>query len=586
MNVKERLEELRKKMKARNIDFYYVPSSDPHMSEYLPEHYKTRAFISGFTGSAGAVVVTADKAGLWTDGRYFLQAGSQLEGTGIDLYKMGEPGVPTIPEFLNQEADKGSRLGADCKSCSVTLYNSIAKKNPQIEFVTDLDLIGEIWTDRPQLKASDAFILDVKYSGKDAKEKIAEVRRGLEDHNANATIIGALEDVCYLFNIRGSDVKCNPVVTSYALVDKERAILFVNKNQVGKDVQNYLESQGVVIMDYESVFTEAEKLSGNVYLDFSRTNVFLKSKITAKIIEGKNLTVDMKSVKNDVEIENFKKTMKIDGVAMVKIMKWVVDNADKGINELDVSKKLHDFRSEGEGFIEDSFESISGYGANGAIVHYGPTEESAATLQPKSFLLLDSGGHYYTGTTDITRTIPLGPLTDEEKEDYTYVLKSHIRLAMAKFKNGTTGFALDAICRQPLWAAGKDYNHGTGHGVGYLLSVHEGPQSISQRASILEPIKTGMITSNEPGMYIAGKYGIRIENLVVTREHLKTEYGLFNKFETLTLAPISTKPVIKELLSDDEVKWLNDYNATVCEALSPQLDKEHKEFLIAETKAI
>ncbi|AGT44133.1 peptidase, M24 [Treponema pedis str. T A4] len=585
MNVPERIAALRQKMEALSLSAYLVPSSDPHQSEYLPENYKTRAFISGFTGSAGTVVVTKDKAILWTDGRYFLQAEKQLEGSGVELYKMAEPNVPTVNEFLRSVLKDGEKLGMDGKVIALRTYEAMQAELAGIEFVTTVDLIGDIWTDRPSQILSKAFIQDVKYAGKSPKEKLEQLRKELCSKNCSSTVIGALEDVCYLFNIRGSDITCNPVVTAYAIVETEKATLFISEKQLTSEVKDFLSSQGVQIKDYEAVFEEASRLDGTVYLDPSRTNVFLFEKIKAKIEKGLNITSTMKAVKNEIELKNFDKAMEKDGAAMIKILKWVEENADKGVTEWDVSEQLLKFRAEGEGFIEASFETISGYGPNGAVIHYSPEKKTCAALQPKSFLLLDSGGHYFDGTTDITRTIPLGPLTEEEKENYTLVLKAHINLARAKFKAGTTGFALDTLARAPLWAFGKDYKHGTGHGVGFVLSVHEGPQSISGKY-IDVPMQLGMVTSNEPGLYIAGSHGIRIESLVVTVPFMKTGDGDFYRFKTITLCPIDTRPIIKNLLSSEEIEWLNEYHKEVFERLSPYVDGVYKEFLKKKTEAI
>ena len=583
MDIKNRIAALRQKMEQYSLSAYLIPSSDPHQSEYLPENYKTRAYISGFTGSAGTVVVTKTKSILWTDGRYFLQAENQLAGTEIELYKMGEPGIPSINEFLKSVLNQNEKLGMDGKVVSLQSYEAMQKDLIGIELVTNLDLAGEIWTDRPAPILSTAFIHEEKYTGKSVQEKIAEVRKILYAKHADSTVIGALEDVCYLFNIRGRDIRCNPVVTAYAIVDQKRAVIFIAEKQLTLAVKKYLAEQGVQTMDYEAVFEEAAKLSGVVYLDPARTNTYLRNKITADVVKGLNITSTLKSVKNDVELRNFDDVMEKDGAAMVKILKWAEENASKGVTEWDISEQLLKFRAEGKDFIEESFETIAGYGPNGAIVHYAPSPESCIELKPKSFLLLDSGGHYINGTTDITRTITLGPLTEEEKENYTLVLKSHINLARAKFKAGTTGFAIDTLAREPLWAVGKDYNHGTGHGVGYVLSVHEGPQPISGRYTDA-PMRPGMITSNEPGLYITGKHGIRIENLTVVENFMKTEHGEFYQFRTITLCPIDTRPIVSGILTQDEIDWLNAYHQEVLKRLLPYLDEEHKAFLKEKTE--
>ncbi|UTC61547.1 aminopeptidase P family protein [Treponema sp. OMZ 787] len=585
MNVRDRVTALRQKMNEHSLSAYLIPSSDPHQSEYLPENYKTREFISGFTGSAGTVLVTKDKAILWTDGRYFLQAEKQLEGSGVELYKMLEPGVPTINEFLKTNLKKGEKLGMDGKVVAVSTFDSMEKDLEGIELITNIDLIGAIWENRPKAVLSEAFILEEKYTGKSAKEKIEEVRSMLAERKADSTVIGALEDVCYLFNVRGRDVRCNPVVTAYAIVDKARAIIFIDSKQLTDKVRSYFSSQGVTVMGYDDVFAETAKLAGKVYIDPARTNVYLYTQINANIERGLNLTSTLKAIKNNVELKNFDDAMEKDGAAMVKILKWVEENAGKGITEWDVSEKLLKFRAEGKDFFEESFETISGYGPNGAIIHYAPSSSNSSKLEAKSFLLLDSGGQYLNGTTDITRTIKLGELTEQEKTDYTLVLKAHISLARAKFKVGTTGHAIDTIAREHLWARGRDYKHGTGHGVGFVLSVHEGPQSISSKFLDV-PMKPGMVTSNEPGLYVAGSHGIRIESLVVTTEFTKTDDGEFYQFKTITLCPIDTSPIVPGILSDEDIKWLNDYHKEVHDRLSPYLDEEHKAFLIEKTKAI
>ena len=585
MTTKDKLHLLREKMKERSLDAYYVPSADPHMSEYLPEHYKTRSFMSGFTGSAGVLLVLPDEAFLWTDGRYFLQAEKQLNGSTITLCKMGEPNVPTIVEFLEKRFGKGGRLGTDGKVLSTAWFKNLSEKIPKLEFITDIDLVGEIWENRPALVGSQAFILEKKYTGETADSKIARFRKLLAAKDASTAILGALDDVCYLFNVRASDIHCNPVLTSYALIDSERACLFADPKQIPTEVRSDLEKQGVTLFGYEEIFSEASKLTGTVYLDPVTTNLFLFKKLKAKVIEGSSLVAGMKARKNATEVKNIKAAMVQDGIALTKFLYWLSNNASSGICELDVVKKLHEFRAEREGFIDDSFDTIAGYAENGAIVHYAPAEGNNKQLAAKSFLLLDSGGQYYTGTTDITRTIPLGDLTEEECRDYTLVLKSHINLAMAKFKKGTTGFALDTLARVPLWAQGKDYNHGTGHGVGFVLGVHEGPQSISQRY-IDAPLEEGMITSNEPGLYIEGKHGIRIESLVLTKQLSQTNFGTFYEFETVTLCPISTKPVIKSMLSVEQLEWLNSYNAECWQQLSKHLSGDEKKFLENECKSI
>lgn len=586
MTIQEKVDALRAKMRDEGIKAYIITSSDPHQSEYLPEHYKTRAFISGFTGSAGTALVTMDEAILLTDGRYFLQAEKQLAGTPFILYRMGEPGVPTFVEYLSQHVKDGEKIGFDGKVVSLNTFEILRDAlGDNVKFATDKDLVGEIWTDRPKAILSKAFVFGKEYSGEDAKTKIEKVRASLKEKKVSVTVIGALEDVCYLFNIRGRDVRCNPVVTAYALIDEKRAVLFISPSQLTDEVKSYLASQGVEIADYEDVFSEVENLKDSVYLDPNRCNTYLYSKIKAKVVKGVNISSTMKAVKNAVELDNFREAMAVDGVAMLSILKWIEENAGNGITEWDVSEKLLEFRKKGDKFIEESFETIAGYGPDGAIIHYAPSSSGSAKLEKKSFFLLDSGGHYMRGTTDITRTIPLGELTQEEKENYTAVLKGHIQLALAKFKKGTTGYALDAITRQPIWKLGKDYKHGTGHGVGMVLSVHEGPQSISSKF-IDVPIELGMVTSDEPGLYIAGKHGIRIESLIVTVPFCENEHGTFYQFETITICPIDVRPIIMEMMLPEEIEWLNAYHKKVYDILEKRVDKSMLPFLKEKTKAI
>lgn len=585
MNTNEKLRLLREKMTERNIDAYFIPTGDPHLSEYTDEHYAGRAFISGFTGSAGSVVVTQSEAGLWTDGRYFLQAEKQLTGSEMELFRMGEKNVPSISEFLAKKLAKGGVLGFDGKTVSTKTANLLRSALSEVNFESNIDLVGEIWQNRPAPTKTEAFVLGEEFTGESAKSKIQKVRNTLKSLEANSTIIGALEDVCYLFNLRAHDVHCNPVLTSYAFVDDEKAILFASSSELPDEVQKYLAREGVEIREYEEIFEAAKTASGTIYLDEQRINFALFNSIKTKIKTGRNITTDMKAVKNPTEIDCFRKTMLSDGVALVKLMKWLKDNVENGIDEIDIAEKLHSFRKEEELFLEDSFDTIAGYKENGAIVHYHAEKESAAKIRAGGMVLIDSGGQYLTGTTDVTRTVPLGELSKEEKENYTLVVKSHADLAMARFKEGVTGYALDTLARAPFWSRAKDFNHGTGHGVGFVLCVHEGPQSISQRYNDVA-LKEGMITSNEPGIYIKDSHGIRIESLVLTKKYKESEHGTFFEFETLTLAPIHTDGVLKEMLSKEERAWLNAYNEKVYTSLSPKLDYEHREFLREVCKAI
>ncbi len=581
--VSKKVQLLRDEMEKRSLDAYIVFSSDPHQCEYLPTHYKTREYISEFTGSAGTVLVTKSAAILWTDGRYFLQAAEELKDTGIELYKMRIPGVPTLEEYLAQNTSAGSRIGMDGAVVSVAHYKSLKNALPHAEFVTDEDLVSLTWKDRPAPYHSKAFVFPEKYAGVSAKDKIARVRKKLEEKKCDATVIGALEDVCYLFNIRAHDIAYNPFLTGYAIIDSTRAQLFADDSSLDAEVKAHLEKQGVSILPYEKIFDEVSSLSGTVYIDPSRTNIQVKNCLNAKIIEGLNITSQMKAIKNNVELEGFREAMVKDGVALMKIYQWIEENIDSGITECDVSDKLAGFRAEREGYVDLSFGTIAGYAGNGAIIHYAPQPETCATLKRKGLFLLDSGGHYFDGSTDTTRTIALGELSEEEKIDYTLVLKAHIALATAKVPEGTTGHALDAITRAPIWRHQKDYKHGTGHGVGHVLGVHEGPQSIST-AWLKTPMQAGMVTSNEPGMYIAGSHGVRIESLIVAHKEETNDFGSFLGFETITVIPIDTKPLVREMMTEDEINWLNDYNAFVREKLIDRLDEKHKKLLIALTE--
>lgn len=585
MTISDRISMLQQKMKELELDAYYIPTSDPHQCEYLAEHDKIRVFMSGFTGSAGTLVVTRNNALLWTDGRYFLQAEQELTGTGIILQKMGEPGVPTLYEYLAQQLPGKSRIGMDGTVVSVESFHTFTRELPEAVFVTDIDLAGQLWENRPEPVLSTAFILGTEYAGQSVEEKLRILRERLQEQQADATVIGALEDICYLYNMRGLDIECTPVVTAYTIVTTEYARIYIDDRQLTAEVRKHLETAHIEIAGYTDIFTDAAQLAGTVYLDPSRTNIYVRNCIHTTVIEGLNITSSMKAIKNQVEIENFRHTFVKDGIAMVKILKWVEDNAESGITEWDVSEKLLQFRAEQEAFLEASFPTIAGYGANAAIIHYAPQKDHAAVIAPRGFLLLDSGGQYMGGTTDITRTIPLGALTEEEKTDYTLVLKAHIQLALAIFPENTLGYKLDTIARMPLWKQGKDYKHGTGHGVGYVLSVHEGPQTIGLKYAGL-PLCSGMITSNEPGIYCAGSHGIRIENLTLTKKAKDTPFGSFLTFETLTLCPIDTRPIVKEMLATEEITWLNTYHEAVYQGLAPLLDSEHRAFLQKRTAAL
>ena len=589
MNINKRLEELRSLMKDRKIDAYIVASSDPHQSEYLADHYKTREFISGFTGSAGTAVITLKEARLWTDSRYFLQAQKELASSEFELMKMGVEGYPTILEYLDENIAEFGKIGFDGECYSVTGYKDLSENMGARILVSDLNYISQIWKDRPELPKDKAWIHDEKYCGLSLKEKLGILREKMSDNNSNYTFIGAPEDICYLLNIRGNDVDFNPVILSYMLISQDKAYLCIDEDKIEGSVRNYLEENDITIYSYEYIYTLLKNIPGKnrIYLDPARTNVAVYDAINAnvKISQGTNLTTFMKSVKTDTEIENIKKAYILDGVSLVKFFNWLEVGAKTGsLNELVASNKLHDLRAENESFIEDSFETIAGYKENAAIVHYAPSKTGSKTIRDEGLILVDSGGHYKEGTTDITRTIALGSLRENEKTDYTLVLKSFLSLFLAKFKNRTKGSRLDMIAKYPLWKAGKDFFHGTGHGVGFVLTVHEGPQAISERNEV--EFVENMTTSIEPGLYIENSHGIRIENEAYVKKAFDNEFGHFLEFETLTYVPLDTRPIKTEMLSTEEIDWVNAYNKKCYELLSPYLEGHDLDYLKESCKEI
>ena len=589
MNIDTRLEQLRSLMKDRKIDAYIVATSDPHQSEYLADYYKTREFISGFTGSAGTAVITLKEARLWTDSRYFIQAQKELASSEFELMKMGVEGYPTIIEYLDENIAEFGKIGFDGQCYSVTSYKDLSENMGSRVLVSDLDYISHIWTDRPELPKDKIWIHDDKYSGLNLKEKLEILREKMAENNCDYTFIGAPEDICYLLNIRGNDVDYNPVVLSYMLVSEDKAYLCIDDDKIDGSVREYLENNGISVYSYEYIYTLLKNIPGKnrIYLDTSRTNVAIYDAINSnvKISQGINLTTYMKAVKTDTEIENIKKAYILDGVSLVKFFNWLEVGAKTGsLNELVASNKLHDLRSENESFIEDSFETIAGYKENAAIVHYAPSKTGSKTIRDEGMILVDSGGHYKEGTTDITRTIALGSLREDEKIDYTLVLKSFLSLFLAKFKNKTKGNRLDMIGKYPLWKAGKDFFHGTGHGVGFVLTVHEGPQAISERNE--EEFVENMTTSIEPGLYIENSHGIRIENEAYVKKAFDNEFGHFLEFETLTYVPLDTRPIKTEMLTSEEIDWVNDYNRKCYELLSPFLEGNDLEYLKESCKEI
>ncbi len=590
MNITERVEALRKKMLGRGIEAYIVPTSDPHQSEYVADYYKTREYITGFTGSAGTAVITQKECGLWTDGRYFLQAEEELKGSPFQLYRLGTDDL-SVEDFIIKHVSSFGKVGFDGKCMATSSYRKLSKELGKRMLISNIDYVGDIWEDRPALPSQSAYFYPKEYSGRTVEEKLSILRYMMRDRDVDYTFIGALEDICYLYNIRGWDVESTPVVLSYALVSRDQAYLFIDGNKVTSEVKEPLEEAGIRLYDYEAVETFLREIEGQkvVYLDPNRTNIYLYDQLgnNVKIQTGINLTSYMKAIKTDIEIANTKEAHIKDGVAVVKFFRWLETGARTSyVSEASAAEKLHEFRQNQEDFLQDSFAAIVGYGPNGAIVHYNPlTVQRSARVEARGLLLVDSGGQYLQGTTDVTRTYAMGETTYEEKLDYTLVLKAHIAGMTARFPTGTTGKAIHEVTRYPLLKELRDYNHGTGHGVGHLLGVHEGPQSFSKNDQGVE-IATGMITSVEPGLYVAGKYGIRTESLTLCVDCETNDFGHFLEFEPITWVPIDTRPILRQKLEDWEVEWLNHYNQTCFDKLSAHMEGEDLAYLEARCQAI
>ena len=582
--IRKRLEALRTWMQAEKADAFIIPSTDPHISEYVAPHWQSREWISGFTGSAGTVVVTRDKAGLWTDSRYFLQAAQQLEGTGIDLYKEMLPETPGISEFLCQELEAGSTVGIDGYVFSMLDARQLRKElaNKQIELKSMADPMDSIWTDRPALPQAPACIYGTQYAGRTCREKLEDIRLEMKQAGAQALLLPALDEIAWTLNLRGSDVHCNPVVVSYLLIDEEEAHYFIELQKLTPEVKAYLEDNRVTCHAYTDLLPYLRQLKAStLLLTPGKTNQAVSEAVpeSCRIVEGASPVALLKAVRNEQEIAGLRKAMQRDGVALVKFLKWLEEAVPGGQEtEISVDRKLHELRAAQPLYKGESFDTIAGYGAHAAIVHYEATPETDVPLQPRGFLLLDSGAQYLDGTTDITRTIALGPLTEEERTDYTLILKGHIDLAMAVFPEGTRGAQLDVLARMPIWQHHMNFLHGTGHGVGHFLNVHEGPQSIRMNENPVA-LRAGMLTSNEPGVYKAGSHGIRTENLVLTVPAGEGMFGRYLKFETVTLCPICTKGIVRELLTQEEADWLNQYHRTVYEKLSTDLDEDERYWL-------
>lgn len=589
MTVTQRIDALREAMKREHLAAFIFPSTDPHQGEYVPDHWKGREFISGFNGSAGTAVVTMTSAALWTDSRYFIAAAEQLEGTEYQLMKLKVEGTPTIAEWLGKEladaADKS--VGIDGMTASVNTVEELIvelRKQGGLVLQTNFDVLKRIWADRPAIPVNKVELQPIELSGEDAQSKLLDIRKALREQHADGMLMAALDDIAWTLNLRGSDVHCNPVFVSYLLITSTNAILYINKEKLTSEVCDYLETNRVSIAPYEDV---AKGLSNyfeyNILLDPDEVNYTLFKSVKREVVRGTSPVPLMKAVKNKTEQEGFRRAMVRDGVAMVKFLKWLEDNPDQ--TEMSVSGKLEQLRSEQPLYRGLSFDTIAAYEQHGAIVHYEATPESDVPLKPEGFLLLDSGAQYQDGTTDITRTIAMGPLTDEQRMVYTLVLKGHIDLQMLHFPDGASGTQIDAIARQPLWQHSLNFLHGTGHGVGCYLNVHEGPHQVRME---WKPAKlhAGMTVTDEPGVYLEGRFGVRIENTLLIVPAGESEFGKFLGFETLTLCPIDVRPIIKEMLTPAERMWLNDYHAMVYQRLKEHLKEDEVEWLKSVTTPI
>ena len=592
-NINQRLASLREVMKREHLAAFIFPSTDAHQSEYVADHWLGRAWISGFSGSAGTAVVTMTSAALWTDSRYFLAAEEQLHGTEFQLMKLRIPGTPSIAEWLGKElADVASpEVGLDGWVNSYAATSSLIsdlRKAGGITVRTNLDPLAEIWKDRPSIPENPVEIQPLEYAGEDATSKIQRIRKALRTYHADGILVSALDDIAWTLNLRGTDVHCNPVFVSYLLIASDKVSLFVDEAKVSAEVRAYLEAHGVSLYNYNKVEDGLKEYSEyNILLDGNETNYYLWKTVKCQEIVAKTSPIPaMKAVKCEAEIAGYRRAMLRDGVAMVKYLKWLVPAVEAGgQTEMSIDRKLTSLRAEQEQFRDISFDTIAGYQAHGAIVHYEASPETDAPLKPEGLLLLDSGAQYQDGTTDITRTIALGPVTEEMKHIYTLVLKGHIQLELAKFPDGASGTQLDALARECMWREGLNFLHGTGHGVGSYLNVHEGPHQVRMEY-MPAPLRAGMTVTDEPGLYLAGKFGVRIENTLLIKDYLETEFGKFLQMESLTLCPIDTAPIDVDMLLPEELNWLNSYHAEVYAKLAPYLDEEEQIWLKNATKLI
>ena len=595
MTVPERLSALRKIMKEKGITMLIVPTADFHQSEYVGEHFKERMFITGFTGSAGTALIGLEEARLWTDGRYFIQAAKQLEGTTVELMKMFEPGVPSLEAFLEEHLKEGDTLAFDGRAVSVgegQEYARIAEKK-KAKILYDEDFVDPVWKDRPALSEEPAFDLDEKYAGESVSSKMARIRKEMEDAGCNTHIVSTLDDTCWTLNIRGNDIEFFPLVLSYAIIRMDRFDLYIDERKLDKALQEKLAKDGVVLHPYNAIYEDVKKLSDKdtVMIDPSKLNYALFNNIpkSVKTVEKRNPAILMKAIKNPVEIENIRKAQIKDSVAHLRFMKWLKENIGKiKITEMSAAAKLDEFRAEMGNFIRPSFEPISSFGPHSAIVHYTSSPETDVEFHTGTLYLSDTGAGFYEGSTDITRTFALGDVPQQMKDDFTLVAISNLHLANAKFLEGCTGLVLDILSRQPFWERNLNFNHGTGHGVGYLLNIHEGPAGFRWkfRAGETEVLQEGMVITDEPGFYVEGSHGIRLENELLARKGEKNEYGQFMYFETISLIPFDLDAINPDMLNAEDKKLLNDYHARVYETIAPLLKEDEKEFLKKYTRAI
>ncbi|WP_173558011.1 aminopeptidase P family N-terminal domain-containing protein [Eubacterium pyruvativorans] len=591
--VPERLAALRKKMQENNVAFYIVPTDDFHQDEYVGDHFKARVYITGFTGSAGTALITETEAFLWTDGRYFIQAAKELEGSTVELMKMSEPGVPTISQFLKEHVKPGQILGFDGRTLSMdegTGYRDAAEKaGGAVRY--DLDLIDEIWEDRPPMSDKPAWLLPVEYAGKTAEDKIRDIREKMAEAGADVHVETTPDDICWTLNIRGDDIDYFPLMLSYALITADAYHLYVDDKKLSPEIGQYLKDLGVTVHPYNDVYEDAKKISGAVMVDPNKVNYALYHNIPADCTKINVMSPEetFKTVKNPVEVSNIRKAEIKDSVAHIRFMKWLKENVGKiRITEISASDKLDEFRAEMGNFIKPSFEPISSYAEHAAIVHYAPTPETDAELKPEGMLLTDTGAGFWEGSTDITRTYVLGPITQKMKEDFTVVAISNLSLGNAVFTKGITGVALDNLARNPFWKRRMNYNHGTGHGVGYLLNIHESPASFRSRfvegdTAILEE---GMVITDEPGFYVEGSHGIRLENELLVVNDVANEFGQFMRLEPITFVPFDLDAIEPEIMTAEERTMLNDYHKKVYEITSPYLNDEEKEWLRKYTREV